>query len=276
MNLKIQREMARRVDQGKKALRLLRRPLWRHGMVHGVAAAIEHAFLARIVPVNTVIDVGANIGQFSLLALEAWPGSTVYAFEALPAPAARYRKVLGHRPDVILHQVALGCRHGHAEMHVSARVDSSSLLPIGLKQRELFPGTAEERVTRVEVAPLDSFSPAMKLTPPILLKIDVQGYELEVLKGCEAMLALVSSVYVECSEIELYEGQPLRDDVDAFLRVRDFLPEGGFNEQRDGKGQLVQSDRLYRRRSAGASSRCGSSLLVDVEDTLASRTFASA
>jgi len=70
-------------------------------------------------------------------------------------------------------------------MHISQRDDSSSLLPITEAQNTLFPGTSEVSTQDVQVAPLNDFVAPQDLRPPALLKIDVQGYELAVLNGCE-------------------------------------------------------------------------------------------
>ena len=81
-------------------------------------------------------------------------------------------------------------------MHVSRAVDSSSLLPIGATQTEIFPGTEESHLERVHVAPLNALLDPEALSTRSLLKIDVQGYELEVLRGCETLLDGFSAVYV--------------------------------------------------------------------------------
>ena len=70
-------------------------------------------------------------------------------------------------------------------MHVSAREDSSSLLPVGEGQVSAFPGTDEVGTTNVEVRTLDSVMANRDLEKPALLKVDVQGFELPVLRGAD-------------------------------------------------------------------------------------------
>ena len=65
-------------------------------------------------------------------------------------------------------------------------------------------GTAGIRVTRLSDA-----LPAGEIAAPALLKLDVQGFELPALEGCEGVLDRFDWVYVECSFMELYAGQPL-------------------------------------------------------------------
>lgn len=130
-------------------------------------------------------------------------------------------------------------------MHVSARDDSSSLLPIGEAQTRIFPGTGEIGTTEVETGPLDCFLAADQIVSPALLKLDVQGFELEVLKGCDALLPRFSHIYAECSFLPLYEGQALADEVIAWARARGFRLCGFANPIYAADGRLVQADFLF-------------------------------
>ena len=132
-------------------------------------------------------------------------------------------------------------------MHVSARPDSSSLLPITDRQSALFPGTEAVGTVRVEAGPLDAFITRADLIAPALLKIDVQGFELEVLRASRSLLAAFDHVYVEASYEELYAGQALAGDVAAFLAGHGFAEAGRFNVSRDRDGRPVQADFLFRR-----------------------------
>ena len=94
---------------------------------------------------------------------------------------------LGHA-GIELHEVALGEVKRTAQFHVSRRADSSSLLPIGELQSRLFPGTEERGTINVEVVPLDSLEAHWRSASRALLKLDVQGYELNVLRGARQAL----------------------------------------------------------------------------------------
>jgi hypothetical protein len=138
-------------------------------------------------------------------------------------------------------------------MHLSKRDDSSSLLAITRLQDEIFPGTEEVGTVVVRVAPLAVFLEADSIVEPALLKIDVQGYELEVLRGCEPLLRRFDVVYCECSFVELYEGQCLAGDVIAWLAERGFTMTGVFNAAYDASGRAVQADFLFTRRETKRS-----------------------
>jgi FkbM family methyltransferase len=213
----------------------------------GVAPAAEHAAVLRQLPFDFVADVGANRGQFSLLCRQLAPRAAISAFEPLKEAADIYRALFSADGRVRLHVCALAPERGEMTMHLSARDDSSSLLPISSAQTENFPGTESVGVRRVPVGPLTDFLAREELGSRNLLKIDVQGFELEVLKSAGALLPRFDWVYVECSFVPLYEGQALADEVIAFLAGRGFGLRGRFNQAYGKNGGLLQADLLFER-----------------------------
>ena len=225
-----------------KLTRLLTFSAGRHGLRYGVGAAIEHRQALAGLHVATIVDVGANKGQFALLGAELFPGATIYCFEPLEEPAARLRKVLG--TGVRLFETAIGGSESQGIINVSRRDDSSSLLPIA-KQGEIFPGTELREKRVVPIAPLTKYLSFENLGQPAILKIDVQGYELEVLKGCDPFLLFFRYIYLECSYIELYQRQALAGDVILYLTERNFGLSGVYNQVEDCNGRPVQADFLF-------------------------------
>lgn len=243
-------ELARRWRQLGKLLRLLPRAAWRRGLVHGVAASVEHEALIGSLELTTIVDVGANVGQFSLLASALHPDARIVAFEPLPDAADRFEHLFADNDRVRLHRAALGPVQGEAVLHVSARNDSSSLLPIGEAQTRMFPGTGEVATVSVPVGPLSDFVSRDEIAAPALLKVDVQGFELEVLRGAETLLDAFAYVYTEASWVALYEGQALAGEVHDFLIARGFAPAGEFNRADAPDGSPIQADFLFRREAA--------------------------
>jgi FkbM family methyltransferase len=175
---------------------------------------------------ETVADIGANWGQFVLVARHVFPDARIVSFEPLPDPAAKFLRVFHSDPAVRLHELAIGPEVGEATIHVSGRDDSSSLLPIGVEQNRLFRGIAEVSTQMIHVARLSDLVSVEDLRPPVLLKLDVQGFELSALQGCEELMQRFAWVYCECLFVELYEGQALADEVIAWLRERRFVLTG--------------------------------------------------
>lgn len=222
-------------------------------MTHRVLASSEHRWLALRDFYGTVLDIGAHRGQFCAFAGHSFPGTRVYCFEPQPTARARLAEVARVLPiDVEVFPYAAGAKHGRTQMHISAQDDSSSLLPIAERgQAAVFPGTHEIGLLPVEVRTLDELLERVELTPPVLMKIDVQGAELDVLRGARRVLEQVDDLLVECSLRELYDDQPLASSVLEELFARDFELGDISSGSRDRHG-LIQADFLLRRRTTRA------------------------
>ena len=229
-----------------KLARLLARPGTWPGLRYGVAAAIEHEDAVRSTQIGTLVDVGANVGQFSLLVRALHPEAQIHAFEPLPDMAARYRAVFAGDARVTLHEVAAGEEAGEAEINISASADSSSLLPITARQDAIFPGTAKVASRTITVARIDDVL-AEPLAGPVFVKLDVQGFELAALKGMPRLLEKADRLYIEVSFMELYEGQVLAPEMIAWLAERGFALRGAYNPVCAENGEAVQADFLFAR-----------------------------
>jgi FkbM family methyltransferase len=206
--------------------------------------------LRRLGP-SFVVDVGANRGQFALDVLEAAPGARILSIEPLSSEAAVYRRVLGGRPECKLVECAAGSSAGQAVIHVSSRADSSSLLPIGHLQSSVFRRTAERRTESVVVRPLDELLADVMLPDRSMLKIDVQGTELDVLRGVDRRIHEFLWIYLEVSFMPFYVGQPLAGEVLEHLVSHDFtVVDLGRPVRR--RGRTLQVDVLCERRGNGS------------------------
>lgn len=224
-------------------------PFFMRAFLRGrVAPAIEHRSVLRQLPFDFVVDVGANRGQFSLMCRRINPTASIVAFEPLPGPAHVYRTVFAGDPHTILHSCALGPDRGDATIHVSRQDDASSLLPISQIQTDNFPGTSAIGLQTVAIAPLTDFVQPSGMGARCLLKIDVQGFELEVLKSAVPLLPQFEWVYAECSYVPLYEGQALAEEIVTYLEAHGFHQIGQSNPSYarvDRK--LLQADLLFKR-----------------------------
>jgi len=224
---------------------------------YGVAAAVEHLALLRTLQANTIIDIGANRGQFALVARHCLPDARIISFEPLARSAAVFRRVFTGDLRTALHEVAIAPKGGAALMNGSHRDDSSSLLPIGERQRKIFRGTEEAGVSQVTIGPLRMFVGETVFQPPALLKVDVQGYELQALQACGELLCRFDYLYVECSFVELYTGQALADEVIDFVRQHGFTFAGNYNMHYDAQGRAIQGDFLFQKpRAEKRSAKC--------------------
>ncbi|MDD4932606.1 MAG: FkbM family methyltransferase [Methylacidiphilaceae bacterium] len=229
-----------------KLARLASHPLYRQGIRFGVAAGIEHERLLLRQPCRTLVDIGANRGQFALAARRSWPEAKIYSFEPLAAPCRRFRRLFGEDAQVRLFPAGIAPVRERRLIHLSRREDSSSLLPIGA-QAEFFPGTEEAGRIEVEVGPLGDWVSAEEIEGPAFLKIDVQGFEAEALRGCATLLDRFAYAYVEASFVALYQGQALADEVIRFLQGANFRLAGLYNLAYASTGIAVQGDFFFVR-----------------------------
>ena len=246
LNLAVQRK---RVEKGLVAAR--HRDL-RRALRHRVLPAIEHLPVLRALPeMGLVLDAGANVGQFALVARHRWPQARLISFEPLPDCAATIRAIFAGDARMDVRLLALTDHAGTAEFHVTGAEDSSSLLRIGQRQLDEF-ATDEARVVQVETARLDDVLDPADLPPvgtPVLLKIDTQGTELAVLQGAEQLLQRATHVLAEVSFVELYEGQADAGEVTRFLTERgwDLVSVYDVKTSRH-TGEPLQADAVFARR----------------------------
>ncbi|WP_051340365.1 FkbM family methyltransferase [Azospirillum halopraeferens] len=233
--------------KARKLFRLMPERTFRQGLRRGVAAVVEMDPLLNGLRPAAVIDVGANVGQFTLLARTRFPDAIIHAFEPLDGAAAVFERLFGADPWVHLHKIAAGAVPGETVLHVSGRPDCSSLLPIGAEQQRAAPGSAAVARIPVVVRPLDSLPDLADLPRPILMKVDVQGAELDVLSGAAGLLGRIDHLIVEASFTPLYDGQALADEVLARLRDAGFRLAGVNRPWFGPDGRCLQADFRFDR-----------------------------
>jgi FkbM family methyltransferase len=211
----------------------------------GVIAAVEHEPIISS-ELQTIIDVGGNKGQFSLASRSIATHAEIYLFEPLQSPFAIAKRVFKSDARVHVFNFAIGSSEGECDMNVSMQDDSSSIHPITKRQVEIFPGTKKVGIERIKITTLQKAVESFNFKSPALLKIDVQGYEYEVLQSGESILGFFELIYCELSFVELYEGQILAHHIIQWLYDHGFFLIGVYNLSNDLKGAAVQGDFLFK------------------------------
>jgi len=229
-----------------KLFRILRVPQYRRAFLRTrVAASIEHDAVLSGLGLRTVVDIGANRGQFALCIRRLYPAARIYSFEPLEKPARIWRETFAGDERAILFNEAVAAESGTAMMHVARWDVSSSLLPIANAQRENFPLSEEASRQNVRKVRLSDRIQPETIESPALLKLDVQGFELNALQGCAPLLDSFQFVYVEASFVELYVGQALATDIVAWLLQNQFKLLTVANPSSGKASRPIQADFLF-------------------------------
>jgi FkbM family methyltransferase len=220
----------------------------RFANVNAVQARRTHALAAN--GIETVFDVGANVGQYGRQLRAGGYTGTIISYEPGETAFRLLERTSRGDPRWHCRRLALGDRDGLAGLNVSRNTATSSLLRT---EKRLLEATADAVSTKLETVPIAQLDTVAEefITPhdELLLKLDVQGSELSVLEGATRLLARVAAIEIEVSVLPLYVGQALLTDVAGFLDENRFdlvALEPGFREP--GSGKLLQLEGFFVRR----------------------------
>jgi FkbM family methyltransferase len=193
-----------------------------------------------------IYDIGSNVGTWTLLAKAIFPNARVDAFEPLPDHNSQFTNSCKNLSDIHLHEFCLGNEDTAGVINISSYSDSSSLLVATPLEFEHF-NIKKEKELPVEIKRLAGLIKDKTIPVPDIIKLDIQGFELEALKGLDTYLNKVTYIICEVSFKEYYYGQP------GFLEIANYL--AGFNIHLFAFGnntpigiELNQIDVLFKRR----------------------------
>lgn len=197
---------------------------------------------------GTVVDVGANQGQFANAVTRFFPKAVIHSFE--PVPETYERLVVNTKPfsQIKTYNFGLGSDSGKIDFYQNEHSHASSALPISDFQKSELPETSKTRLITVPVEKLESVAAGFEpVARPLLLKLDVQGYEKQVLLGAGSFLDKVDYLLFEASFVSMYDGEPLFEEMHEMVRQRGFklIAPIGYLEVKEA--QIVQMDMLYSR-----------------------------
>jgi len=168
---------------------------------------------------KTIIDVGTQDGKTTLDYLTTFKDARVFGIEAEEANfAATHAAIKDHVGRCSIHNFALSQADGNAVFHINSHSGTHSLLPIGDSNYWAAP-ERELQTVAVKTRSLDSFTSEHAIDLVDILKMDIQGGELDALRGASSFLKASRIKLIAC-EVEfrpLYQGQPLFWDIARFL-----------------------------------------------------------
>jgi FkbM family methyltransferase len=198
-----------------------------------------------------ILDVGANAGEWSRVAASIFTTSRIVMFDGDPeneAPLHNTVREIGARASYIL--CLLGAEKKAEVMFYrpEAGTTGSSVLP------EMT--SYDKEAIKLKMDTLDSLMESAGMSTPLLMKLDVQGFELEILRGGKNALGAAEVVIMEASLLPYNEGAPL------FADVVGFMDEAGFavydfcgQNRRETDHALFQTDVVFVRRDSSLRAR---------------------
>ena len=197
---------------------------------------------------NTVLDVGANVGQFSVAASKFFPKAKIHSFEPQPECVGRLSRNVKKLDNIKVYPLALGEYEGEIKFYVNSHNHSSSILPLAESHRVAFPEAQESEEITVDLSMLDKVLSGVDIVSPCLLKLDVQGYEVHALRGGMDTLRKVDFVILESSFKPMYKGESLFMDVVKVMQEFGFQflrPVGWLTDP--NTDEVLQMDALFVR-----------------------------
>jgi FkbM family methyltransferase len=203
-----------------------------------------------IYKIDTVLDIGANIGQFAMGLRESGYKGHIISFE--PLSKAYSHLLINSKNDpnwIIATRMAIGNEKGKKTINVSGNFVSRSILKMTNTHIKGAPKSAYIGSEEIYIDKLDNVvGNYLGNGENVFIKIDVQGYESQVLKGATDILSKTKGIQIELSLVPLYENQLLFIDILNYItnlgfELYDILP--GFRDKQSGK--LLQFDGIFFR-----------------------------
>jgi len=201
--------------------------------------------------IDFILDLGANIGQFSEEIFKNGYTGRILSVEPLSDAHAKLLATSAKKPNwIIASRCAVGSEDTTIKINVSENSYSSSVLGLHEQKKREAPQANYIREEKVELKKVDTLIQAFDIkSSKSLLKIDVQGYELEVLKGADDFLRQTKIIITELSLVPLYEGGADYAQVISYLDDKGFSPIYYFEEFKSFKtGALLQINGVFIQR----------------------------
>ncbi len=199
--------------------------------------------------VSTVLDVGANTGQFALQLRALGYEGRIVSFEPLKDAFDELSANAASDARWQCHNVGLADANRVDVINVSENSYSSSLLPVSTLSLAIEPSIHYVRTEEIALRRLDDlFDEVSTPTDTVYLKVDTQGYEVPVINGALASLRRIKLVQLETSFFPVYVGERLAGDVISFMDTLGFRVvsiEPGWEDA--ATGELLQVDVIFVR-----------------------------
>lgn len=203
--------------------------------------------LIKYFEINKIFDIGANIGNYAMEMRKLGFVGNIVSFEPLSETFKILQKNAIKDSNWETINIGLGDIDGETEINIAAISDSSSILEMMPSHLKSAPQSVYIGKEKIKLNKLDTiFDNYYKNGDKIFVKIDTQGYELNVLKGAEQSLPYIKGIQIEMSLVQLYDGGILYKEMIEFIEKKGFdlySFENGFSNPETG--ELLQMDGIF-------------------------------
>lgn len=203
--------------------------------------------IIRTYKIDTLLDVGANVGRYGLLIRKAGYKGKIISFEPLNSAFEELQRKSRKDEKWIVNNYGLGNEQKETEINISKNSYSSSILNILDTHIKSAPNSQYIAKQKIKLKTLDEvFHNFCNENSKIMMKIDTQGFEKNVLDGAQKSLSHINLLQLEMSLVPLYENEILYLEMIHFLRDKGFSLyslENGFSNH--DTGQLLQVDGIF-------------------------------
>lgn len=196
--------------------------------------------------IETILDIGANVGQFAVTVNALLPKAQIYSFEPLTDCCEKLKVRMSACNTFTAFNLGLGDQSGNLMFDRNSYSPSSSFLKIADVHKKAFPKTKDTKTLEVKIDRLDNIAQQLAIANPFMVKIDVQGYEYKVLQGGEQTIKNARLVITETSFVTLYDNQPLFKDIYSTLINWGFIYAGSLDQLYNPQdGRVLQADSIF-------------------------------
>lgn len=217
----------------------------------------DMARLLKNCPVRHIVDGGAYTGDFSRKVASAFPSSKIEAFEPAGETYQELQREIAAWPQVRAHKLALGTESDIRSFHNNASTKTSSLRRSTAAGEKYFADlVTQSGQEEVSVVPLGEFCQKHGIDCLDIIKLDLQGNEMDALRGAGELVDTAKIIFVEVQFLQVYEGAALFSDLEIFLRSKGLDLYQFYDLVRSPiDGRLVYGDALFAHRSLFAEAR---------------------